>query len=305
MSSMSSKYQKKEKKEENNDIVYTLPAKPIDFSFKKIVFMEDLRKLEPRNGTRKSIEQLNKEEAEKHEMFLKTGRDNVVSRQSDEEEPMKKTVHNNKTEAEEKINEQFQQPKEDKPVQNKRKVKYVYYTNSLILHSNEIKSLQGISNVLVDVIPDLQIPVTLGRSKVDLIQWLDLSFNRLEDIHDDILTLPFLKIVYLHANYIKEIENVLNLRKCKALLNLTLHGNPIEQIKGYRFFVIEMVPCLEKLDFTLVSEKELDIIYHRGSRYGEKRNKKGEVIEYPKLDEEILRRLKMPKDEVNEKKEDI
>jgi hypothetical protein len=304
MSSTGSRLPKKVKSETKSELVYSLPAKPIDFSFKKLIVMEELRKMEPRNGVRKSIELLNKEESEKNEMFMKSGRENMGNHQSEDEETFKKTQFN-KTEAEEKIVEQFQQPKDDKPVAVKKKVKYVYYANALILHSNEVKSLEGVADVLIDVLPDLVFPIQINRSKVDLIQWIDLSFNRLEDIHADILKLPFLKILYLHANYIKEIESVLSLSQCRALLNLTLHGNPIEQIKGYRHFIIEMVPCLEKLDFTLVSEKELDIIHHRGSRYGERRNKKGEVIEYPKLDDEILKRLKMPKDEVSEKKEEI
>jgi Leucine-rich repeat (LRR) protein len=303
ISSTNSKTQKKAKNETKNELVYSLPAKPIDFSFKKLICMEELRKMEPRNGIRKSIDLLNKEESEKNETFMKSGRENMGNHQSEDEENFKRT--NFKAEVEEKNVEQFQQPKDDKPVAAKKKVKYVYYSNALILHSNEIKSIEGIADVLVDVLPDLEFTIQINRSKIDLIQWIDLSFNRLEDIHTDILKLPFLKILYLHANYIKEIESVISLSHCKALLNLTLHGNPIEQIKGYRHFIIEMVPCLEKLDFTLVSEKELDIIHHRGSRYGEKRNKKGEVFEYPKLDDEILKRLKMPKDEVAEKKEEI
>jgi len=81
------------------------------------------------------------------------------------------------------------------------------------------------------------------------------------------------------------------------LINLTLHGNSIEHIKGYRNFIIELVPKLEKLDFTLVSEKELDIIHFKGSRYGELRDKLGNIVSYPKLDDRFKRR---PKDEKND-----
>jgi Leucine-rich repeat (LRR) protein len=229
--------------------------------------MDDLIKLEPRNGIRKSLdENSNKVEEDKIKIIQDTN-------------PNPNT----------------------KP---KKKIKYVNYTNSLILHSNEIYSLQGVHNVLVNVLPDLEFSVMKNRTKMDLIQWLDLSFNKLEDIHPDILNLPFLKILYLHANYIKEIECMSPLSKCNTLINLTLHGNPIEHIKGYRLFIIEMVPCLEKLDFTLVSEKELDIIHFKGARFGEKRNKQGQVTEYPKLDDEILKRMKLPKEEQIIKKEE-
>ena len=50
--------------------------------------------------------------------------------------------------------------------------------------------------------------------------------------------------------------------------------------------------------------KELDIIYHKGSRWGEKRNRNGEVIEYPKLDPEILKRMIKSEIDVMEKKEE-
>ena len=137
----------------------------------------------------------------------------------------------------------------------------------------------------------------LDYNKLDLLQWIDLSHNKLESIHHDILKIPFLKILYLHANFIKSLEEIQILSGCKALINLTLHGNPIEHIKGYRLLVIEMMMTLEKLDFTLVSEKELDIIHFKGARFGEKRSKTGQVTIFPQLDKEILKRMNIPLDD--------
>ena len=193
---------------------------------------------------------------------------------------------------------------EGKSVGSKKKIKYVTYTNTVILHSNQIKSFEKIDQVFDYILPDISFFASQNRNKLDLVQWIDISHNRIDDIHPDILKLKFLKILYCHANYIKEIEKVLVLKHSKSLLNLTLHGNPIEQIKGYRQFIVEIVPSLEKLDFTLVSEKELDIIHYRGSRWGEKRNKQGEVIDYPKLDMEILKRMIKPQDDQFIKKDD-
>jgi hypothetical protein len=310
---------KSSKADEKKEIVYAMPAKPLDFSFKDLKSFEDLRKCEPRNGVRKSIEDIEKEEKDKENSNnLRT--EKPMSHTLFDEETTERFDKKGKKETKQEANDVVEgRIHADKVVENKggklvkkeeekldnvpkKKVKYLQYNNSIVLHSNYIKSFRNIHNVLFEILPEVDF--LLNKTKIDLIQWIDISHNRLEDIHSDILNLPFLKILYCHANSIKEIEKVLVLGRCKSLLNLTLHGNPIEQIKGYRHYIIEIVPMLEKLDFTLVSEKELDIIHHRGSRYGERRNKQGQVIEYPKLDKEILDRMKMPKDDLGDKKDD-
>ena len=65
-----------------------------------------------------------------------------------------------------------------------------------------------------------------------------------------------------------------------------------------------MCPLLEKLDSAVISEKELDIIKFRGSRYGEVRNKAGKVIRYPKLPEEIIKTIQLAEQNAAEKKDD-
>ena len=44
---------------DEKEIIYSNPARPLDFSFKYVKYMEDLIKLEPRNGVRKSLEENN------------------------------------------------------------------------------------------------------------------------------------------------------------------------------------------------------------------------------------------------------
>lgn len=322
--------------ENKKEINYAIPDKPLDFSFKDVRVLEDLIPLQPRSGTRKLLETPKETQSDNNNNNLI---DKVNTSNFDEEISTNKRSHRkeNKGEttelieakmhigenafhSEKTINKMSQKEmninvlnNKDLNTQNnlnkdvpKKTVKYLKYSNTVILHSNYIKSLKNIHIVFDEILPEISfIKSDITKSKIDLIQWLDISHNRLEEIHPDILKLPFLKILYCHANYIKEIEKVSCLSQSKSLLNLTLHGNPIEQIKGYRHFIIELIPFLEKLDFTLISEKELDIIKHKGSRYGEKR-KKGVVIEYPKLDEEILKRMALPKDEEEfERKEEF
>ena len=44
-----------------------------------------------------------------------------------------------------------------------------------------------------------------------------------------LLNFPSLKILYLHANGIDDLDEVQKLSTIGTLLKLTLHGNPIEQ----------------------------------------------------------------------------
>jgi hypothetical protein len=309
-------------KENKNEFLYASPAKPLDFSFKDIKYMEDLIKTEARSGVRRPISEIEKEENDKNENNNTNKYDKSSNGYNFEDDLMEKLEKKNKKETiKEKDNDviegriyaeravenkgKLNKREEEKSDATKKKVKYLNYNNSVILHSNKIKTIQNIESVFYSILPDVDFLINKNRNKIDLIQWIDLSHNHLTEIHSDILKLPFLKILYCHANFIEEIGSVSVLGECKCLLNLTLHGNPIEHIKGYRNYIIELVPSLEKLDYTLVSDKEFDIILHKGSRFGEIRDKKsGKVISYPKIDHEVLKRMKKPKDEEGDKKDE-
>ena len=189
-----------------------------------------------------------------------------------------------------------------KNAEKKIKIKFKKYCNAFNVSNNKLTTIEGIHTVLEQLLPDLSFESKLG--KVQLIQWIDISRNKLTDISADICKLKYLKILYVHGNNIQEISKVTALHKCPSLTSLTLYGNPIDHIKGYRFFIIEMCPLLEKLDSAVISEKELDIIKFHGSRYGEVRNKKGEVTRYPKLPKEIIETIQMQEQNSQEKKED-
>lgn len=68
--------------------------------------------------------------------------------------------------------------------------------------------------------------------------WLDLSYNYLTEIDEELLNFPELKTLYLHGNYISNLEQTKKLQKFEDLQSLTLYGNSIEQIKGYRMYVL-------------------------------------------------------------------
>ena len=63
--------------------------------------------------------------------------------------------------------------------------------------------------------------------------------------------------LYLHGNYIPDMAEVQNLRESPVKF-LTLHGNPIDQISGYRMWVICLLPQIKRLDSVLITKLELD-----------------------------------------------
>ena len=100
-------------------------------------------------------------------------------------------------------------------------------TLTLFLQNNELRTLKDMANVL---------EVVMWNSSNLL--WLDLSYNFLTQIEDELLEFPELKTLYLHGNYIASLEQTKKLQKFEDLQSLTLYGNPIEQIKGYRMYVL-------------------------------------------------------------------
>jgi Leucine-rich repeat (LRR) protein len=59
--------------------------------------------------------------------------------------------------------------------------------------------------------------------------WIDLSYNYLEKIEEEIVTsFPLLKTLYLHGNYIYNLDEVKKLGGLRHLHTLTLYGNSIE-----------------------------------------------------------------------------
>ncbi|XP_038673929.1 leucine rich repeat containing 51 [Scyliorhinus canicula] len=86
--------------------------------------------------------------------------------------------------------------------------------------------------------------------------WIDLSFNTFPSIDPVLLKLTRLQILNLHANQISELFEVDKLVSLNNLRNLTLHGNPMEQTKGYRSYVVEVIPQLKTLDYSLITKQD-------------------------------------------------
>ncbi|KAJ1552342.1 Leucine-rich repeat-containing protein 51, partial [Nowakowskiella sp. JEL0078] len=90
----------------------------------------------------------------------------------------------------------------------------------------------------------------------DEVSWIDLSFNRIVKIDESLLNNKNIHSLYLHANNISSFSDIDKLSKLKSLHSLTLHGNPVENISGYRLYVIAKIPQLRNLDFSLITKRD-------------------------------------------------
>ncbi|XP_076969838.1 leucine-rich repeat-containing protein 51 isoform X1 [Tamandua tetradactyla] len=118
-------------------------------------------------------------------------------------------------------------------------------TQSLWLNNNVLNDLRDFSQVVSQL---LEYPENLA--------WIDLSFNDLTSI-DPVLTTFFnLSVLYLHGNSIQRLGEVDKLAILPRLRSLTLHGNPVEEEKGYRQYVLCTLPHITTFDFSGVTKAD-------------------------------------------------
>ncbi|XP_034231778.1 leucine-rich repeat-containing protein 51-like [Thrips palmi] len=125
-------------------------------------------------------------------------------------------------------------------LQNKK-----FVTASLWLNNNLLPDIRGLSSLTRNLI-----------EQPEALAWLDLSFNHLTDISDEISQFPQLRILYLHANRLTKLNSVAKLRHFSKLRNLTLRGNPIDEIPSYRSYIISIIPQITRLDHVPISNGE-------------------------------------------------
>ena len=119
-------------------------------------------------------------------------------------------------------------------------------TNTLNLGYNKIRSVAGIVKVVRELAP----------RALDTLQWLDLQHNYLITIPPEIAEFSQLKVLYLHSNYIADMNQFTVLAPLSKLISITVHSNPIVRIQNFRLFVVAILPQTKKIDSVLISEKE-------------------------------------------------
>jgi hypothetical protein len=91
------------------------------------------------------------------------------------------------------------------------------------------------------------------------IQWLDLSFNHIQSFgHADNVSAAFQNIttIYMHANKVSRLSQVKKLKAFPNLKSLTLYGNPIEEHKHYRNYVMYYCPHISQFDSSPITHSE-------------------------------------------------
>ncbi|CEP62469.1 U2 snRNP complex subunit LEA1 LALA0_S05e06348g [Lachancea lanzarotensis] len=97
-------------------------------------------------------------------------------------------------------------------------------------------------------IPDLR-----GKTSI---KTLLLSRNRIHDINGSFLP-RHLRSLALANNGISKLEDLKGLRKSpKTLQNLILKGNQVCYLENYRIYTLSLIPQLQTLDFTKISDEE-------------------------------------------------
>lgn len=125
--------------------------------------------------------------------------------------------------------------------------------NAIRLSNNKLSDLSEFDQAVKDVIDDSQ-----------WLSWIDLSFNHLTSIDPILTTYRDLTTLYLHANEITRLSEIDHLANLPKLHTLTLHGNPMENIRGYRKYVLHKLPGLRHLDFCAVTKAERAIARRQG-----------------------------------------
>ncbi|XP_010892011.2 leucine rich repeat containing 51 [Esox lucius] len=146
----------------------------------------------------------------------------------------------------------------------KRNAEKKFCSRSLRLNNNTITELSGFNNT-----------VSALLSEPSQLAWVDLSFNDISNIDPVLTELKELRMLYLHGNSICKLSEVDKLGVLPFLHTLTLHGNTLENDRGYRGYVIAALPHLKTLDFSGVTREEriMAQIWHQPGKRGKNTRK--------------------------------
>jgi Leucine-rich repeat (LRR) protein len=129
------------------------------------------------------------------------------------------------------------------------KKKKIEEIKAIRIANNSISNLQILSNPFVNL---------FDTKKVS---WLDLSFNQIEKINSIIFEIfPNVTALYLQANQISRLSEIKKLENFPLLKSLTIFGNPVEEHKHYRNYVLYFCKALTNFDLSPVTKKERTMV---------------------------------------------
>lgn len=121
------------------------------------------------------------------------------------------------------------------------------------LSHNQLSSLEG----WVDIVPVM-------LKSYERLQWVDLSFNSLSHVPNELMSLPLI-VLYLHSNNIGSLSDLEKIRAlADTLVTLSLNENPVTLQKDYHTLVISWLPKLRSFDFSTVTAADHEYLDPRG-----------------------------------------
>ncbi|XP_051882272.1 leucine rich repeat containing 51 [Pristis pectinata] len=116
---------------------------------------------------------------------------------------------------------------------------------SLRLSHNNLSDLSGLKQLIDTVLVE---PRRLF--------WIDLSFNNFFNIDPVLILCINLQVLNFHGNRVSELFEADKLASLPHLRSLTLHGNPMELLKGYRSYIVGIIPQLKSLDYSTITKQD-------------------------------------------------
>ncbi|KAK6630870.1 hypothetical protein RUM44_003040 [Polyplax serrata] len=129
----------------------------------------------------------------------------------------------------------------------------------LSLHQEDIEKIEYLQNwcrhLEILLLQSNLISKIENLGKLKKLRYLNLALNNIERI-ENLERLESLEKLDLTLNFVGELTSVRNLKDNYNLKNLYLTGNPCTDFKGYREYVITVLPQLEQLDGVGITRSE-------------------------------------------------
>ena len=125
--------------------------------------------------------------------------------------------------------------------------------------TEEIKAIRMANNLICK----LQILISPFSSMLDTskVTWLDVSFNQIETLDPIIFEhFPNISALYLQANKILKLSEIRKLEKFQRLKSIAIFGNPVEEHKHYRNYVLYHCKSLTNFDMSPVTKSERQMV---------------------------------------------
>lgn len=234
----------------NGKLVATVVGSPLDYGWKELKSFKDVAEEEPWTKEKEAAALAEM----KKKMDARRIQNEVAGDSESVEDSTVAIAVAKKEETKKEVAEEGQQEGDvgeavvDKPLRSKsNKLILKEQVVSIKFNNNEINTWEGFDEGLA---------TAMANSKG--LQFLDASFNKLQTIGTCLSEYADLRVLYLHGNAISRLKDIDRLKTLKQIRKLTLHGNPVEDNKNYRKYVIYALPSLQQLDFTPITGLDRD-----------------------------------------------